>query len=408
MTYVSSRASLLALVAATLSSLPSLASASPWTLPQHELVVSSDFTFSRATHEYLGDGTRQSYALSGRFSSSTLTLSTRYGLTDRLELELRPSFKHVAYDADSVILDCVPGLLDCDGMYDLEEARANIIDFDSTQTGPADLDGSVRYNLHKGHIVVTTEVGVKIPMAYRKPEGTFDDVSTLTVGDDVTLGDGQIDVRAGLLVGGFIPITRSFLRADAFYNHRFAEPGDQVIASAKVGQFFTDHVIAFTGVRWAKTVTEGKSLGTTFVDTDPDNNPAESYEYAKVEQRDLFLDRDFTTVELGVILKKDRFEFQLRLEEVIDGKNYGDLSSVSIGFVAALPDATRQREEAPQEEGEVIEEVIIEEVPVDENGNPIEGSKTRTEDGVEIIEEVIIEEVPVDENGNPIKKEEAP
>ncbi|MEC9397339.1 MAG: hypothetical protein VX475_06965, partial [Myxococcota bacterium] len=108
MTYVSSRASLLALVAATLSSLPSLASASPWTLPQHELVVSSDFTFSRATHEYLGDGTRQSYALSGRFSSSTLTLSTRYGLTDRLELELRPSFKHVAYDAESVILDCVP------------------------------------------------------------------------------------------------------------------------------------------------------------------------------------------------------------------------------------------------------------------------------------------------------------
>ena len=391
-----------------LSLSPSLASASPWTLPQHELVVSSDFTFSTADSEYLDDGTLQSYSLDGRFLSSTLTLSTRYGLTDKLELELRPSFKHVAYEADSVILDCVPGLLDCDGMYDLEEARSNIVEFDSTSTGPADLDGSLRYNFYRGHLVLTTEVGVKIPMAYRKPAGTFDDVSTLSVGDDVTLGDGQIDVRAGLLVGGFIPITRSFLRADAFYNHRFAEPGDQVIASAKVGQFFTDHVIAFTGVRWAKTVTQGESLGTTFVDTDPDNNPAESFEFAKVEQRDLFLDRDFTTVEIGVILKMDRFEFQLRLEEVLDGRNYGDLSSVSVGFVASLPDATRQQKEEPEQGGEVIEEVIIEEVPVDENGKPIEGAtRTKTEDGVEVIEEVIIEEVPVDEDGNPIE-EEAP
>ena len=56
----------------------------------------------------------------------------------------------------------------------------------------------------------------------------------------------------------------------------------------------------------------------------------------------------------------------------------------------------------------MIEEVIIEEVPVDENGKPIEGAtRTKTEDGVEVIEEVIIEEVPVDEDGNPIE-EEAP
>ena len=391
------------------SALPSSALASPWTLPQHELVVSSDLTFATATDEYLEDGTLQSYSLDGRFTSSTLTISARYGLTDKLELEVRPSFKHVSYEADSVILDCVPELLDCDGMYDLEEARANVIDFDSTLTGPSDLDGSVRYNIARRRLVVTTEAGVKIPMGYRKPEGTFSDVTTLTVGDDVTLGDGQIDARVGLLVGGYIPLTRSFLRADAYYNHRFAEPGNQVMASGKVGQFFTDHVILFTGVRWAKTITEGESLGTTFVDTDPDNNPAENYEFAKVETRDLLLDRDFTTVEFGVIFKKDRFEFQLRLEDVLDGRNYSDLRSASVGFVASLPDATRQESEAPESEseGEVIEEVIIEEVPVDEDGNPIEdGKKTRKAPKtgeVEVIEEVIIE---VDEDGNPISEED--
>ena len=121
---------------------------------------SSKFQFYTEPGEVL----QKSYSLDGRFSSSTLTLSTRYGLTDKLELELRPSFKHVAYEADSVILDCVPGLLDCDGMYDLEEARSNIVEFDSTSTGPADLDGSLRYNFYRGHLVLTTEVGVKIPM----------------------------------------------------------------------------------------------------------------------------------------------------------------------------------------------------------------------------------------------------
>ena len=370
---------------------PSLATASPWTLPQHELVVSTDLTFSFATQEYLDDGEKQAYALDGRFNSTSLSVSTRYGLTDKLELEVRPTFKHVSYEADSVILDCVPMLLDCDGQYDLEEARANVIDFDDSLVGPADLDAAIRYNLYRSYIVATTEVGTKIPMAYRKPSGTFSDVTALEVGDDVTLGDGQIDAHVGLLLGAYIPWTRSFLRTDAFYNHRFAEPGNQVLLNGKAGQFLTQNLIAFGGVRWAKTITEGESIGTSFVDTDPENNPASAYKFEKVEARELSLDRDFLTLEAGVILKVNTFEFQLRFEEVLTARNYGDLTSVSLGVIANIPSTTfftpPEPVEAQEGEGEFIEEVIIEEVPAGEAG---EGEEV-------IIEEVIIE-VPVEES----------
>ena len=368
--------------------------ASPWTLPQHELVLSTDFSFASADSEYLQDGTLQSYSLDGRFRSSTLTLGARYGFTDRFEMEVRPSFKHVSYEADPVILEIATPE---DGDFSLSEARASVIDFSQSRIGAADMDVAARYKLWHGPVIITPELSAKIPLGYESPQGTFTDLSTFSVGDDVALGDGQIDLRAGLLLGAYIPWTRTFVRADVAYNHRLEEPGDQLLANGKLGQFLTNSFILFGGVRYARTLFQGEPIGQTFVDTIPDGQGAEDFVFeGNVEIQTLYLDRDFVIVEAGAILDLEKVELRFAIEEVVDGENFADLTTINVGVVATLPDVTRQKEQAEAEpserepEEEVIEEVIIEEVPVEDTGE--QGQE-------EVIEEVIIEEVPVEDTG---------
>ena len=377
---------------------PSLASASPWTLPQHDLSVSTELSFASSRYEYLSDGRYLRYPLDGRFASSTLALGFRYGFTDNFEMSARPTFKLVSYEADSLVASGGP--YDPESQLTLDQARARALDFDETRLGAGDMDIAARYNLHRGYIMVTPEVSAKIPLGYQPPQETFVDTATLERGDDVTLGDGQIDITAALLVGAYIPWTKTFIRADAGYRHRFGSPGDQFVASAKAGQFLTEHVILFVGTRFVETVTDGEVIGVTF--NDPLEQDTETFDNTLTEQNPLTLDRSFVSIEGGAIFKlANKVELQLSFEEVVDGANYSDLRSVNFGVVTNFPGATSPKQEAPQSEGkEVIEEVIIEEVPADGST-----TRTKTEDGVEVIEEVIIEEVPVDEDGNPIEEE---
>ena len=81
------------LILIALASPMSTATASPWTLPQHDLVVSSDFSFARASREYLNSGRNQDYSVNGQLRTSTLALGLRYGFTDRFEMEVRPTFE---------------------------------------------------------------------------------------------------------------------------------------------------------------------------------------------------------------------------------------------------------------------------------------------------------------------------
>ena len=404
---------------------PALASASPWTLPQHDLSISTELGFATSQYEYLSDGTYLSYPLDGRFTSSTLGLGFRYGFTDRFEMSARPTFKLVSYEADSLVASGGP--YDPDSQLTLDDARARTLDFDDTRLGAGDMDVAARYNLYRGYLVITPEASIKLPLGYQPPRETFLDTSTLERGDDVTLGDGQIDVTAALLIGAYIPWTKTFIRADAGYRHRFGSPGDQFVASAKAGQFLFDNLILFVGTRFVETVTEGEVIGVTF--NDPLEQDAETFDNTLTEQNPLTLDRSFVSIEGGAIVKLSSVELQLSFEEVIDGANYSDLRSINFGVVTNFPGATRKKEEASGSEGsegEVIEEVIIEEVPadstdskegtegkevevieeviieVDEDGNPIseEDKKKLEEEGVEVIEEVI----EVDEDGNPIEE----
>ena len=392
-------------LAALVLACPSAAIASPWTLSRDELVLAMDVSFASATREYLYEESElQAYPLQGGFRSTTLSFSTRYGFTDRFEMEVRPSFKQLSYEADPVILgppiNTVEG-----GNIGFEEARATIVDFDSSRIGAADMLAAARYNIYRHHyLVITPEVGFKIPLGYEAPQGTFADLESLSVGDDAALGDGQIDLQAGVLFGVFVPWTRTFVRADLAYNHRFREPGDQGVVNAKIGQFLGEHFILFVGGRYAKTLFEGDSIGTTFVDTNP-QQPAETFDFSTVEQRPLYLDRDYLVGEVGVIVKLGTVEVVVAYENVLHGRNYADLSTLDVGVITTFADVTApdepERETEPSVDETTIEEIIA--PPGLQEGETIirEG-----EDGVQIIEQVIIEEVdPEDDTSVPEQEE---
>ncbi len=387
-------------------SAPGMVSASPWTLPQHDLVVSTDFSFASASKEFLNDGTNQLYSVNGQLRTSSLALSLRYGFTDNFEMEIRPTFKQLSYKSDPVLL----GVLE--EPYSLDDARSQIIDFDSSVIGAGDMDLVGRYSLLRSKfLLVTAEGGSKIPLGYKQPQGTFSSLdfesAQFEVGDDATLGDGQIDIHAGLLFGTYVPLSRTFARVDTAYNHRFSTPGDQVLANVKVGQYLGQSLILVGGVRWAKTITDGEPIGETFVDTDPGQS-AQQFDSSKVDVRPLYLDRDYTIVELGVIAQFEHIEFRVAVEDVLDGRNYADLRTLNFGLSSKFIGATRSEElpasvvepeendeQQPTEE-EIIEEVIV--VPAD--GIQEGTTTTIDEDGNEIIEEVIIEVVEPDEDGS--------
>lgn len=347
---------------------PSLAQASPWTLPQHELVFSTGYTYASADQEYLQNGKNQNFPINGEFLSSTLGVGIRYGLTDKLEVELQGAFKHLSYDADPVILG-----LNGDPPT-LQDARNRIIDFDTERAGAADMNLAFRYNLYRGAIMVTPEFNLKVPLGYDKPSGTFrnlvawrdGDDDILVLEDDVTLGDGQVDARIGLLLGTYIPTSKTFARGGAGFIYRFGAPGHQIMADFKVGQFLSPKFIVFGGVRYAKTVTEGDIIGTTWQDSNPTQD-ANTYVFDEnVEPAALRLDSDYTSIEAGAIIKLNGAEMQLNVEKIVDGSNIADLTSFGIGITVPMPDITAPEESEVPEATEEIEVPVEEEPPTPE------------------------------------------
>lgn len=373
--------------------------ASPWTLPQHELVLSSNLSFAQADEEFLQrDGSaapkRQAYSLNGVFSSASLNLSTRYGFTDKFEMEAQVAIKQVSYEADPVILE-IPGFVGPDtgsgntgdrlinDGTTLGDVRRGVIDFDSQRLGPADGHLFLRYNLLRKAVVITPELKIKLPLGYDGPQGTFESIppesGTFIVADDAVLGDGQIDIQGSMLFGTYIPVSRTLIRADVGYNHRTDSPGDQFVANAKAGQFLGESLIVFAGVNFARTLFEGTPIGDSFITSDPDQSVFEFDFESTVAEKvvPLRLDRDFTIVEGGIILDIEKAELQFSYQQVVEGANFGVLRTFNFGFTTSLPDVTRQEEpraaapSAEDDQGtgddaefEVIEEVI--EVPVEE------------------------------------------
>lgn len=327
-------------VVAAILSWATKANASPWTLPDDELLLSVNYDYQLADHEFLPDRSYQRFPLEGRFVSSTLRLGTRYGFTSKFELGGEAQFKAVTFTAQPVLI-ALP-----EGDPDVRDVRAELKNFSQTQVGAADIYLTGRYNFYRKLVVLTNETRLKFPTGYPKPQATFS--ATFEVQDDLALGDGQTDIEDSILFGFFVPATRTFGRADVGFRFRFGDPspGQQAIGSLKAGQFVGKHFIFFAGAGGAYTVIEGDILGQTFISTDPDGLDTVDVEVGvNTIPVDLPYSKDWLNVEGGVIfLPIPGVELQLAYSRTVWGRNITASNALFLGTAVRLPELTAESE----------------------------------------------------------------
>jgi len=321
-------------------------SASPWTMPQDEVAVDLTYDFSYAEKEYLPAGRfegLQTFPLEGKYSSSRLAMGLRYGFTDKFEGMVDVSFKQVSYQSTPFFKGNPETFSSRKELY---EGDDGIFDFSETRVGAGDFHFKGRYNIwSNGQLVkLTTETDLKLPGGYEEPKGTFADDKPQAgqIADDVTLGDGQVDLTQRALFGAFILPTKTFVRADAGYSFRFGIPGDQVEGGLKVGQNIGQSLILFVGSRGEYTVTDGESIGVSFIATEPEKPPHElkGGMNGNIKQIPLSLDKDFVQLEGGIIFRLEAAELQFSYRQIVWGRNIPAIKSASVSTVFSFPNVT--------------------------------------------------------------------
>ncbi|MBA2662699.1 MAG: hypothetical protein H0U74_10420 [Bradymonadaceae bacterium] len=308
------------------------ASASPWTLPQDELVIGFNYTYQGATSEYLADGTYQDFPLEGQFLSHTMHIGSRYGFTPRFEGAVDLVFKQVTYQALPLILGGP------DEGSALSAWNDSIIDFNTVRLGAGDFHFHGRYNLRRGLVMITSETSIKLPTGYEQPQGTFDEM-TGEVRGQATMGDGQTDLTQSLLVGAYVPATGGFARLDMGLRLRFGSPGHQAVAGAKIGQPLGSNLVVFAGARGHYTLTEGEQIGVTMVAVDPAVARSQ-FSLANVRAVPLRLDSDQLTLEGGALIRLGTIELAVNYGYTAWGRNTAAVHSLTIGTGFAIPNAT--------------------------------------------------------------------
>ena len=320
------------------------AHASPWTLPRGELVLSAGFNYLHADQEFIESGGPRNFPINGVLDSSTLVLGLRAGLTNRFELELKVPLSVINYKSDPVILLEQP---EDDPRSPLDFSQDNIIDLSRRVVGVADFRIIGRYGWRKRPFAITSEIELKVPTGYERPAGTFGErptsedeflgdlrrfVRSENVRDDVTLGDGQLDLKTSILFGWMLP-TRTFLRSGLGYNLRLGNAGDQFTAALKLGQVTNDDILLYVGGRLEWTLMRGRPIGVGISAIDPDL-PAEDYGgVTNLLLRQITLDRNALNVGGGIIFRlTPRLELNLGYERTLIGRNISAINSFSISF----------------------------------------------------------------------------
>lgn len=342
-------AAVLAATAAALVTAP--ADASPWTLPRGTIVFQGTFQYQTATREFFERGPSRSFPLNGHYVGNTFTLGLRAGITERLELEVALPIRTVAYTSDPVILaqrDPASTQPAAD-FY-----RRNIINLSRTATGIGDLYLSARYRLALRPFALAVGLRMKAPTGYVGPSGTFGDrpqsaaefarnperyADPQNVRDDVTLGDGQLDLQPELLLGYAFP-TRTFLRVDAGFNGRFGGAGQQVVGAVRAGQSVGTSLLFYAWAQACVSVTSGRVIGVSVAAQDPDL-PAVEYDGTRnLLLRELRLERDLVEFGVGAIVRVNRdVELNLGYTRGLWGRNVAltDTLFASIGVRTQLP-----------------------------------------------------------------------
>lgn len=327
--------------------LPASAAASPWLLRANEFVVQGRYDFQRATDEFLDEGEAQAFPLDGIYQASTFETTARLGILDDYELELSLPVKVVSYKADPVILLPAP-----EGSEGIDYYQENVLDLSRTRAGVGDVRLTGRFQIFRGRVASSFELSGKFPTGYDGPSGTFGDnpkdaedflanagtfVSPENIEDDVTLGDGQLDIRGAFLFGVAFP-TQTFLRLDAGYELRLAGAGDQVVGGLRMGQVLGKHVLVSVGAYGEKAIQDGDVIGVSVAAQDP-NLPAEDYLGTEnLALREVRLDRDSLTVSGGVIVRlTSNVEASLDYGRIVAGRNIAEVQTVSFSIGVRVP-----------------------------------------------------------------------
>jgi hypothetical protein len=319
----------LAVVALLALLLPRPATASPWTLPRAGGAVGLKADFQFANHEWLLSGDYQAFPLQGRYFSANLRLGARYGITDRFEIGASLALSHVQYEADEVFLGAPVGP-EFDDLTSNADVVDNVLSFDRRATGISDVELMVRYRItppKMWRFTAAPEIHFKIPTGYRKPGGTFGDDGELA--DDVTLGDGQLDITFRMHAG-VAPHPRLFLRGDVGFRLRLFGPGQQVVGGLKFGGRIGAFLIPYIGADIEHTVNQGKVIGTSIQTASPDK-PARELRAEDLVMTEYRLDRTALRPAVGVIFSFPKYELEIGYATIAWGVNVAQLHVVQLG-----------------------------------------------------------------------------
>ncbi len=318
--------------------------ASPWVLPDDAVIIGQRLDYGFADREFLDNSSARAFPLQGRLQTATIDTSARVGILGGVELELSVPLKLVSYQSDPVLL------LDQGPEGTLDDYQENVINLSQTTAGVGDIELSGRWQAFRGRIFVgATELRLKTPTGYDAPAGTFgsqprnaadflENVGTYVqpgnVQDDVTLGDGQVDLSAAFLFGMALP-TGLFTRVDAGYRLRLGGAGDEIFGGFKLGQAFSDRVILFAGTNMAFNVQDGERIGVSVIAVDPELPATEYAGLNNLDLREVTLDREFIRVEGGAIIRvRPGVEAVASYGRLIFGRNIAEVQSVSFGVNA--------------------------------------------------------------------------
>jgi hypothetical protein len=292
------------------------------------------------------------YSLRGEYQGVTLYTSMRAGVVDRFEFEFTLPFRSVSYTADPILLLMPPPTMACDQAC---AARSSVLNFSRGALGIGDLLFSMRYALVRAPspFVLAAEVKFKAPSGYAAPEGTFGVnpqsqadflamAATLVrpenVRDDVTLGDGQLDISASLLAGLALK-SGTFFRLDAGFVGRFGGAGQQVAGNFRVGQSIGRSFVLYGGATGQYSVTRGRVIGVSVAAIDP-LLPAREYGSQGATYnlllREVTLDRDSLDLAGGMIVRlTPTTELNLGYSRTVWGRNVSGTHSLSLTFSAS-------------------------------------------------------------------------
>ncbi len=320
------------------------AQASPWTLPQGRLLISNGYDFQLATSEFINEGAERAFPLRGRYTGATFSLAARLGITDHFEVEARLPLRLVSYASDSVIL-LDPG---AGGPQAGDFYRNNVINLSNSNFGIGDVTFAGRYGITRRPIAIAVEVKLKAPSGYEGPAGTFGAEPTTREGllndlgavvrpdrvqDDVTLGDGQLDISTSVLLGAAFS-SGTFMRLGVGYKLRLSGAGDQVLADLKIGQRIVSSLLVYAGCALAYSVQQGRSVGVSVAAIDPEL-PANQYgglnNLLLIERR---LESDVVEINAGVIYRVGKaLELNVAYGRTVWGRFVAATNTLSLSLV---------------------------------------------------------------------------